>query len=251
MENTAHVKKTGKKPLKPLLSTVIIAAAVLGGAFILSKLMVRVQKERVIYAKGVADKLITSDFGVLQLTLTVRNRDLAAGSRQLLQESRIVMDKLKSFGFEDEEIEPGAVSQYEVNRLENGKPTNTLDYYNISRVITLKSDKVDLINNNYVKLSELLLDNLNLSIESPRYFISDQEKHKLELIKIAGESAAARAEMLAGQAGAEVGRLLSARVGIVQITDPRSNDISDYGVYDLSCPVKNMRIVVTMEFAVK
>lgn len=251
MEKDGTGKTPWKKSLKPLISTIIIAAAVLGGSLILSKLLVRVQKERVIYAKGVADKRIASDFAVLHLTLKVRDKDLAQGGKKLLAQKQIVIDKLKEYGFDPSEMESDAVRHCEVNRLENGKQTNFLEYYDISQTITLKTKKVDLVEKNCAGLSDLLLSGINISVSDPDYFISDQEKHKLELIEIAGRSATARAAMLAEKAGAKVGRLLSARVGIVQISDPNSSEISDYGVYDLSCKVKNMRIVVTMEFAVK
>ena len=101
------------------------------------------------------------------------------------------------------------------------------------------------------KLYELTKDGIAISVTPVEYFISNPEQYKLELVDQASAAAAERARTAARQSGSRLGPLMTARQGVIQITSPASNETSDYGVYNTSSINKVMRLVMTLEFALK
>ena len=102
-----------------------------------------------------------------------------------------------------------------------------------------------------LKIYELTARKQDVSVTDPQYYISNPEQYKLALVNEASASAAERARTAARQSGSELGPLMTARQGVIQITRPASNDTSDYGMYDTSSVQKVIRLVMTMEFALK
>jgi len=159
--------------------------------------------------------------------------------------------ELLKVGLEAGEIEVGGVSFYPVNRWVNGRETNEFMYYSLSQNVRVCSKKVELITLGFGSLNAMLASGTQISVRDPEYFISDPEQYKLELTEAAAASARRRAEVMAANGGAKLGRLLSARLGVIQINRPASSAMSDYGVYDTSSLEKVIKIVVALEFSVK
>ena len=83
------------------------------------------------------------------------------------------------------------------------------------------------------------------------YIITDIDKYKMELLKAASKNGYDRATTLAESSGGKVGSLLSASQGIFQVLAPGGGNISDYGTYDKSTIMKEIKAVVTLEFSLK
>ena len=113
----------------------------------------------------------------------------------------------------------------------------------------IRTSDVALVSANVLKIHELALQKLNVSVESPKYFINNPEQYKLELVNSASASAAQRARTAASHSGSSLGPLMEARQGVIQITAPASSETSDYGVYDTKSVQKVIRLVMTMKFA--
>jgi hypothetical protein len=60
-----------------------------------------------------------------------------------------------------------------------------------------------------------------------------------------------RAESIAQSTGKKIGNLKSASMGVVQVMQPNSVDISDYGNYDVSTIEKEIMITVKASFSLK
>jgi len=60
-----------------------------------------------------------------------------------------------------------------------------------------------------------------------------------------------RATSISKTTGQKVGSLKSATMGVVQVTQPNSVDISDYGNYDVSTIEKEVMITVRASFSLK
>ena len=136
---------------------------------------------------------------------------------------------------------------------ERGKETSEriFDHYQLTYSVRVCTDQVDVVAKNVLKIYELTARKLNVSVSSPKYFISNPEQFKLELVNAASASAAERARTAAHHSGSELGPLMTARQGVIQITCPASSDTSDYGMYDTSSVYKVIRLVMTMEFELK
>jgi hypothetical protein len=73
-----------------------------------------------------------------------------------------------------------------------------------------------------------------LGVSDLEYFLSDLPKTKKELLAEAMKDARSRAEEIAGASSVRISKLLTSSVGVFQITEPFSTEVSDYGIYNTS-----------------
>ena len=221
--------------------------------------MLKVQKttEKSITVKGVAEREVISDIATFVCTVSVKSTEKAEGYNKLTNSINILNKKLKLNGF------PESV-QYDKsitcnNRFKTTKTTvngQTVEkeefvYYELSYSVTIRTKDIEKVENNVLKLHSLAQNGVDISITNPEYFISNPEQYKLELVNEACESAANRAKITASLSGSTLGALIKARQGVIQITAPANSDTSDYGTYNTTSLKKVIRLVMTMEFALK
>lgn len=238
---------------------IVVVAGMVISAFFLSRFMLKIQKttEKSITVKGVAEKEILSDVAAFYCSVSVKNKERSAGYADLNKKSEILHKKLRSLGFTDDMTEDKNISCETVNRTITVKENNkdvmktVFDHYCLTYSFRVRTKEVRLVEKNVLKIYELAAQQINIDVGTPQYYISNPEQYKLELVDRASASAAERARTAAGQSGSELGPLLKARQGVIQITSPASNETSDYGVYNTTSITKVMRMVMTLEFSLK
>jgi len=240
-----------KKAVYIITASFLIAAAMIGSAYLLSRFILKIQRENTVSTKGYAEKLVHSDLCRFGITLSVDSPAIADGAKELSKQIDTVLARLHAQGFQDSEITVGSVSFYEVKQLVNGKETNQLDHYTLNQSIDIYSHQVDLVQKQLRNFEDLLTGGIKIQLTQPEYYISNLESYKLELTDAATKSATERARVMADRCGAKIKQLLSAKLGVIQITRPASSDISDSGSYDTSSPDKVIKAVVSLEFEIK
>lgn len=80
------------------------------------------------------------------------------------------------------------------------------------------------------------------------YFFSGIDDLKHSLLGQATEDARRRAEEIAGGSGLAIDRIVAARAGVFQITEPFSTEVSDYGVHNTSTRTKEITVTVHATF---
>ncbi len=257
MENSTPC--TRNQLILRLLGIVAITVGIVTSAWFLSRFMLEIRQstEKHITVKGVAERMVRSDIGSFTCTLTVRAKTVEDGYAELDKAIATFKDKLTSIGFQLAELDEEDITyekeyQNETVKKDNETITrNIFKDYRFEYSVRIRTTRVDQIRDNYLKLYELSRQKFQISVSSPSYFISEPEKYKLALVDQASVSATSRAQTVASQCGSKLGALLTARQGVIQITRPASNDTSDYGVYDTSSIDKVMRLVMTLDFALK
>lgn len=235
---------------KVILICTIFSSAMIGSSYILSRFFIRIQKEKVLQVKGYAQKIIKSDVGHFAADIMVRATELANGYQALKNNTDIAVAQIKNYGFTDSEITTGNISVDKIYKRVNGKETNEIQFYLLSQVIKVRSNKVNLIEEKHKLLNSLLANGIEINVWTPEYFISDLNKYKLELLAKAAENAHLRAATIAKNSGGTLGNLNSARQGVIQITAPLSTETSDYGTFNTNSLNKAIKIVVTLEYNV-
>ena len=242
------------------IAVIAITAGIVLSSFMLSRFMLKIQHttEKNITVKGVAEKIVTSDVAAFRCTITVRGNTREAGYSELARAQKVLCSKLDSLGFtaamrEDETISCDPQFRTITTKDTSGREVskNLFDHYKLSYSVRVRTDKVQIVAANVLKIHDLSYLKWDVSVEKPQYFINNPEQYKLELVNAASASAAQRARTAAGNSGSELGALLEARQGVIQITAPASNDTSDYGVYDTKSVQKVIRLVMTMKFSLK
>lgn len=127
-----------------------------------------------------------------------------------------------------------------------------LDGYDLNQTVTVTSsdiDKVDVVSRDITKLIEA---DIEFESYSPEYYYTKLDELKLSLIEDATENARMRAELIATGTGANTSKLLSANLGVFQITARNSDTEYSYGgAFDTSSRDKTATITVKLNYQVK
>ncbi|HVU79859.1 MAG TPA: SIMPL domain-containing protein [Candidatus Paceibacterota bacterium] len=130
---------------------------------------------------------------------------------------------------------------------QNGGPKR----YNVHEDITIQSDDVEKIRGLSQNIGALAAKGLSIMPQQPQYFVSTLPELRVQLLGAAIADAKARAQSIAGTAGAGVGRLKSASSGVVQVLAPNATNVEDYGSYDTSTIDKEVMVTARATFLVR
>jgi hypothetical protein len=180
---------------------------------------------------------------------TVSALNLKTGYAQMKSDETIVLKFLKDNGITDAELTISPVSmqqQYDYN-----KAPGTPAEYALVQNVTVQSSDIQKIQNISKNTQTVINQGVIFSAYSPEYYYSKLPEMRVTLLPEAMKDAQTRAESIAKSTGRKVGTLKSAAMGVVQVMQPNSIDISDYGNYDTSTVEKEIMITVKASFSLK
>lgn len=125
-----------------------------------------------------------------------------------------------------------------------------VEMYQSLRVTSADIDKVEMISRD---ITTLLESGVQFSSFSPQYYCSALDDVKLQLIEEAAKNAKQRIDIMAQESGCSAGDLLTANLGVFQIT-AKNSGTSDYsydGAFDTSSREKTASITVRLNYAVE
>ena len=236
-------------------TSVVAVSSILGvvlAAVIVSKPWVTIHHTKPIVVKGYAEKDVRSDSGSLTASVVhtspLGSEAYAEAGQSLNRIKAIIVGELRA----DAEMLELKSQVSEVQKVDaNGRRTNEVDFYRVSRQVRVSSTDVT----GLARVGRLLFDlngeGLRVNVSGPELFVSSLEDVKLELLSQATENGKKRAEVLASNSGERLGALVSARQGVIQITKKNSGQTSSYGIYDTETIDKVVKLVVTLEFEIK
>ncbi len=195
---------------------------------------------------GAAFKPITSDFAVWQGEITVSAAELESAYAELKKDLLQVKEFLGNAGFSE--------GEYEVTNVNISKQYNrerVLTGYNLMQKVVLELDDVDRITKLAGETSSLIEKGVEFNSFPPRYLFTKLDELKLEMIKAATENSLLRAQQLAESTGKKVGAPTSARVGVFQIRPLHSQEVSSYGISDVSSVEKEIVCTVHMSYLIE
>ena len=230
----------------------IYGLGLLGIALVVCTLIARnaVLKARaygsVITVTGAAVRPIRSDFAVWDGNLMASSTTLEAAYATLNQNGKALQQFLKSQGFADSAYQLGPV---QIDRAMNRE--GMLTGYRLYQRVTLELADVDRVSQLAREASALIAKGVELTSQPPRYLFTGLENLKIEMIKAATENAKVRAQQLAETTGRKVGAPVSARVGVFQIRPRNSQEVSDYGINDVSSLDKEIVSTVSVAFQIE
>lgn len=235
-----------------LTPAIVFAVALVGVALLVRHTVKETRNTRVILTKGYAEKLITSDWAIWSVEIGARFPQIAPAYAKIENDLKLVSNYLNANGVPAEAAEISSVlSQTIYKKTDKGNNTNEIEFYELSQRITVSSKDPRQIEKVSRGISSLLKEGVELSSSSPSYFYSHISDLKIEMLGEAAKEGRVKAEKIAGNCGASVGRLVSAQQGVFQITPVHSFDISDQGTFDTSSIEKMIRAIVTAKYTVE
>lgn len=221
----------------------LVVSALIVGLFFYSARIT----ENSIRVVGYASKQFQSDIvkWTLSISRQVSAENVAQGYKMLKQDLTNLTSALTTNGIPADEITINPPSIQPI--WSNEGPRN----YSINQSLFVISQKVQKIESlartpDIVYEKGIFLENSNLEYNYTRI-----DELKKELLAAATQDAIERAKEIAKSARARLGRIISARQGVFQITEPYSTEVSDYGIYSTATRAKDIRVTVTVTFAIK
>ncbi len=222
--------------------SLILSAVVFGIFFYQSRMPVKTIK-----VVGAATKRIDSDIVKWRVTIA-RNTGLDStkeGYARIKTDLEAFLEMLRANGIDKKDI--------------TVQPVNTNQIYKNGDVVGYTvMQSVYLVSNDIPKVEAMALDpsflaekGILLQSSSLEYYQSKLSAIKKELLAEATKDARGRAAEIAKSSGDTIKNIASARVGVFQITEPYSTEVSDYGIYNTATKEKDITVTVNVEFSLK
>lgn len=172
------------------------------------------------------------------------------------RDAELVRKYLVDSGVTEEEMVFSSVTintRWESEYNENGdRIRDYIDGYDLYQNVSITSTDIDKIEGISRDISGLIESGVQFASEEPEYYYTKLDELKLQLIQEATENARARIDLMAQGTGSTVGELLTANLGVFQITAQNSNTEYSYGGYfDTSSRHKTASITVRLNYGVK
>ncbi|MDR0838498.1 MAG: SIMPL domain-containing protein [Oscillospiraceae bacterium] len=170
--------------------------------------------------------------------------------------AEVIRDYLIESGVQESAISFGPVSIYEQSRSLYSDSGNYIgdefEGYNLSQRVFIGSDDVDLVEEISNDITSLIMSGVNIVPGAPEYYYTRLDEMKLDLIEQATQNARARVELVAENAGAKIGKLQNAQLGVFQITatNSASDEFSSYGTLNTWSKQKTASITVKLYYSV-
>ena len=239
------------KVVVSLRAGVVLAAANIVCVLILAWAYTSAKAQpKVISVTGSAKKVIQSDLIVWEARISVNDPDLHSAYERLTTTMQKTVAFLKSRGIAESEVQvsPIVTSKNPV-RDANGRETDKVSSYDLVQTVQVTSSDVQRVADTARRSTELIRDGVMLESTPPRYLYTRLADLKVTMLAEATKDAAARAEQIASNSGAELGAIQDARMGVMQINPIHSNTVSDRGNSDTSSFEKEIMAVVSARFA--
>jgi hypothetical protein len=207
-------------------------------------------KEGSISVTGLGKADIVSDLIVWEGTFLSKSMDLKEAYRKLKDDKVDVTEYLKSKGINGQEIVFNSVT---MDKKFNAKYNNAGKYsgdefvgYELSQNVKIESKDVEKVEQLAREITELLNQGILFYSKPPRYYYTKLADLKIEMISKATEDAYLRAKTISQFSKSKIEKLLTAKMGIFQITGQNSNeDYSWGGTFNTSS--KNKSASITMK----
>jgi hypothetical protein len=231
------------------LPALVVGICLIASFAVLGWFQKQARRQNTVSVTGSTKQRITSDRvkWLGSFSRTVGITELKDGYGQIKKDEQTVLEFLKQKGVKIETINISPVFVEEPNKY-NPQVSQT---YSLRQNVEVKSSEVEKIASIAKNLQELADKNIVFSTQTLEYTYSKLPELRVSMLENAVKDAKARAEKIAQSTGKNLGSAKSADQGVVQLVQPESNEISDYGSYDSQSIEKDAMVTVRMEFELK
>lgn len=196
---------------------------------------------RTVTVKGLAEREVPANKVIWPLVYKFLENDMSTIYERTNSMNKTIIAFLKENGIADTEITVNAPEIIDLNA-ERYSENRTGYRYNVTSVITVASNKVELVRELINRQGDLLKKGIAPVSGDYRYNVvyeyTDLNSIKPEMIKEATKNARAAAEQFAKDSDSELGKIKKASQGQFSISDRDSN--TPY--------IKNIRVVTTVDY---
>ncbi|HEY9550700.1 MAG TPA: SIMPL domain-containing protein [Prevotella sp.] len=239
---------------------IIIAAlagiVIIASAWLLAKGITNFREgEPKINVTGMAEKQITSDLIVWNLTVSAQAEQRLAAYEQFKSSARILHQYLQKHAIPASSISKSSVDiSRETKSFYDTKSQQYITVnagYNVSQTVTVRSTELNKVEQVYQSISELYNQGIDFSSSAPLYYYTKMNDLKMEMLNKASANAYERAQTIAKGSNASIGSMVSSSMGVFQIVGLNSDeDYSWGGTFNTSSKIKVASITVKTTYRV-
>ncbi|OIQ36686.1 MAG: SIMPL domain-containing protein [Bacteroidetes bacterium MedPE-SWsnd-G1] len=235
---------------------VVFAIAILGASIVLGNAFInRNNYDSNIGVTGLGVANFTSDLIVWEGSFSSESLNLKQAYKELENEKKIITEYLIFKGIKESELVFNAVTSRNNSRAKYTSDGSFIGNeflgYVLTQSLQIESNDVEKVERISREITELLNKGIRFYSEAPRYYYTKLSDLKIEMISKATADAKSRAEKIADNSGGELGKLISARMGIFQITGQNSKeDYSWGGTFNTSSKKKTATITMKLSYKV-
>ncbi|MDE5707800.1 MAG: SIMPL domain-containing protein [Alistipes sp.] len=243
--------------MKGFVKYLVLGAAVVLSAWLLAKAYTyKYHAQETIVVTGLGETEFVSDLIVWKGVIAAESQHVEAGYARLEQSKQKVYDYLLAKGipadavvFQFVNVEKQFESVYTANGSWAGQ---RFTGYRLTQGFTIESKEVEAVENVSREISSLIAQGVSIEAMHPDYYYTQLDDVKLSLIEKASADARERARKIAANAGAKIGRVASARMGVFQITGANTNEeFSAGGSFNTASRQKKARITMRVEYRIR
>jgi hypothetical protein len=225
-----------------LIPSVLTAAGiVVAGALVGDAIRYTRKFESAVEDRGLDERLVRSDRASWQLSLASSAATLPAANDALVENAKALREFLVAQGFEEKELRSGPtyVSDAYANGMPNVRPESR---YTVRGGLVLETAKVDAVEKAAQSTGEMLRRGIRVDNNNVRYYFTDLNKVKTEMLAAATANARQAADAFAKDSKTHLGGIKSASQGLFTIGAPLAEYEAETSV------MKKVRVVTKVQY---
>jgi uncharacterized protein len=200
-----------------------------------------------ITVRGSARTRVRADLGVWRISVSGEAADLQEAFSILEAGVNRVQNFLSVRGFTPGEITLAAIETATFyGRDSAGRETRSVTGHRLERAFTITSPNVEAIAGAAGEVTQLLQEGIHVASARPAFYISNLPDLRVQIAGEASKDARVRADEIAKGSGSRVTAVRRAQMGVIQVTEPNSTEVSGYGIYDTRTIDKDVSLTVTL-----
>jgi hypothetical protein len=225
----------------------IVTSTIVASRAYQSRARESLRREQEVMVRGSARTRVRSDLAVWKIEIRGEGKELQATFGELEAGAARLLGYLKDHGFAEAEIAGGPVeTSMTYGHDDRGRDVREQTWYTLSRPFTITTPKVEAVASAAGEVTQLLRENIRVASAKPAFYYSKIADMKIQILGDASRDAKSRADEIAKNSGCRVAEVRRAQMGIIQITEPNSTDVSGSGMYDTGTIDKDVSVVVTL-----
>ena len=243
--------------MRSYFSSIIIALSLLVGVVILaSAYKYKYKAAQLITVTGLAENDFMSDQIIWSGTFSRTGSELKSVYALLKADETEIKNYLNNKNVADSNLVFSSVDiqkNYNNDYDNNGRLKGSyFSGYTLIGKVTVDSRNIQNIEKLSREITELLEKGIEFNSIPPRYYYTQLNELKIDLLAKASADAKLRAETIAKNSGAKLGAISKASMGVFQITGKNSNEDYSYGgVFNTSSKEKTASITLKVEYLMK
>ena len=240
----------------------VVCVAILAWSYVTVKL-----EPKTLAVTGSARKAIVSDLVTWSGTIRANDPDLVKAYGALKLSAEKVKAFLVASGIPESDITLSAIATARRFKQEilsaptpgAGAPsappmivtTEKVEMYTLTQTIGITSSEMAKVPAVSRTVTSLIKDGVEIDSEAPQYLYTKLSELKINMLAEATRDATSRAEQIVNNANGRLGKLVEARMGVMQINPKGSTATSAEGINDTSSYEKEITAIVSVKFEVR